>query len=171
MQRAQDAFQAMHGESVLDITRMHIPYRECIKMLFRVVLQCIAHMHAAMHGCSRHRMLYRLCFASTFGHHTYVDGSVPYAYVVYLRCSIHKMLSRVGFARAFRHHTYALTGAEDQVSVSQQAERSKMERDYQAQMTSLSDELNRVRQELTSRTEVMGQEMERWRQTAEATSR
>ena len=64
-----------------------------------------------------------------------------------------------------------VSGAEDQVSVSQQAERSKMERDYQVQMTSLSDELNRVRQELTSRTEVMGQEMERWRQTAEATSR
>ncbi|MCJ1242483.1 FERM domain-containing protein 4B [Varicellaria rhodocarpa] len=65
----------------------------------------------------------------------------------------------------------ALQGAEDQVSVNQQVERSKMERDYQAQMATLSDELNRVRQELTSRTEVMGQEMERWRQTAEATSR
>ena len=46
-----------------------------------------------------------------------------------------------------------------------------MEKEYQAQMATLSDELNRVRQELTSRTEVMGQEMERWRQTAEATSR
>ncbi|KAL0031026.1 hypothetical protein WJX79_010574 [Trebouxia sp. C0005] len=65
----------------------------------------------------------------------------------------------------------ALQGAEDQVSVNQQVERSKMERDYQAQMATLSEELNRVRQELTSRTEVMGQEMERWRQTAEATSR
>lgn len=64
-----------------------------------------------------------------------------------------------------------VTGAEDQVSVNQQVERSKMERDYQAQMATLSEELNRVRQELTSRTEVMGQEMERWRQTAEATSR
>ena len=64
-----------------------------------------------------------------------------------------------------------MTGAEDQVSVNQQVERSKMERDYQTQMATLSDELNRVRQELTSRTEVMGQEMERWRQTAEATSR
>lgn len=57
------------------------------------------------------------------------------------------------------------------MSVNQQVERSKMERDYQAQMATLSEELNRVRQELTSRTEVMGQEMERWRQTAEATSR
>ena len=64
-----------------------------------------------------------------------------------------------------------MIGAEDQVSVNQQVERSKMERDYQAQMATLSEELNRVRQELTSRTEVMGQEMERWRQTAEATSR
>lgn len=64
-----------------------------------------------------------------------------------------------------------VTGAEDQVSVNQEVERSKMERDYQAQMGALSEELNRVRQELTSRTEVMGQEMERWRQTAEATSR
>ena len=64
-----------------------------------------------------------------------------------------------------------MIGAEDQVSLNQQVERSKMERDYQAQMATLSDELNRVRQELTSRTEVMGQEMERWRQTAEATSR
>lgn len=63
------------------------------------------------------------------------------------------------------------TGAEDQVSVNQEVERSKMERDYQAQMRALSEELNRVRQELTSRTEIMGQEMERWRQTAEATSR
>ena len=57
------------------------------------------------------------------------------------------------------------------MSVNQQVERSKMERDYQAQMATLSEELNRVRQELTSRTELMGQEMERWRQTAEATSR
>ena len=57
------------------------------------------------------------------------------------------------------------------MSSNQQVERSKMEKDYQAQMTTLSDELNRVRHELTSRTEVMGQEMERWRQTAEATSR
>lgn len=65
----------------------------------------------------------------------------------------------------------ALQGAEDQVSVNQQVERSKMESDYQAQMATLSDELNRVRQELTSRTEVMGQEMERWRQAAEATAR
>lgn len=64
-----------------------------------------------------------------------------------------------------------VTGAEDQVSVNQQVERSKMESDYQAQMATLSDELNRVRQELTSRTEVMGQEMERWRQAAEATAR
>lgn len=64
-----------------------------------------------------------------------------------------------------------VTGAEDQVSVNQEVERSKMERDYQAQMGALSEELNRVRQELNSRTEVMGQEMERWRQTAEATSR
>jgi len=67
--------------------------------------------------------------------------------------------------------SFGVTGAEDQVSVNQQVERSKMERDYQAQMATLSEELNRVRQELTSRTEVMGQEMERWRQTAEATSR
>lgn len=57
------------------------------------------------------------------------------------------------------------------MSVDQEVERSKMERDYQAQMGALSEELNRVRQELTSRTEIMGQEMERWRQTAEATSR
>lgn len=64
-----------------------------------------------------------------------------------------------------------VAGAEDQVSVNQQVERSKMESDYQAQMATLSDELNRVRQELTSRTEVMGQEMERWRQAAEATAR
>ena len=64
-----------------------------------------------------------------------------------------------------------VTGAEDQVSANQEVERSKMERDYQAQMAALSEELNRVRQELTSRTQVMGQEMERWRQTAEATSR
>lgn len=63
------------------------------------------------------------------------------------------------------------TGAEDQVNTNQQMERSKMEKDYQAQMATLSEELNRVRQELTSRTEVMGHEMERWRQTAEATSR
>ena len=62
-------------------------------------------------------------------------------------------------------------GAEDQVNTNQQVERSKMEKDYQAQMATLSEELNRVRQELTSRTETMGQEMERWRQTAEATSR
>ncbi len=63
------------------------------------------------------------------------------------------------------HCCCAMAGAEDQVSVNQQVERSKMERDYQSQMATLSEELNRVRQE------VMGQEMERWRQTAEATSR
>ena len=55
--------------------------------------------------------------------------------------------------------------------MNQQVERSKMEQDYQSQMAALSEELNRVRQELTSRTETMGQEMERWRQAAEATSR
>ena len=64
-----------------------------------------------------------------------------------------------------------MAGAEDQVGANHQAERSHMERDYQTQMATLSEELNRVRQELTSRTEVMGQEMERWRQAAEATSR
>ena len=57
------------------------------------------------------------------------------------------------------------------MNTNQQVERSKMEKDYQAQMATLSEELNRVRQELTSRTETMGQEMERWQQTAEATSR
>lgn len=62
-------------------------------------------------------------------------------------------------------------GAEDRVKANEQLERSKMESEYQAQMHALATELERVREELNNRTNLMGSEMERWRQQAEATSR
>ncbi|KAK9803017.1 hypothetical protein WJX72_000682 [[Myrmecia] bisecta] len=65
----------------------------------------------------------------------------------------------------------ALQGAEDRVKAQESVERQKLENDYQAKVASLAQELERVRSELAHRTEMMGSEMERWRQQAEATAR
>lgn len=55
----------------------------------------------------------------------------------------------------------ALKTAEDRVRCSERIEMAKMEAEYQMRLSSLGNELERVREELIIRTQTLGDEMER----------